>query len=87
MKILNLYVPKKIFIDADTIRMESEKTVAVKSVVNVKKIIDVGEWYQILFYFPHKNMYFVCQKNLITKGTIQQFEQLFKDKIVRKIKI
>ena len=51
---------------------------------DVKKVIDCGEWYHIVFYFPHKNVYFICQKDLIKEGTIEEFEEIFKDKIVRK---
>ncbi|MEG1609079.1 MAG: hypothetical protein RR348_04350, partial [Clostridia bacterium] len=83
MKIINLYIPKKLTIDANIISLESEKTTVVKSVLKIKKIIDVGEWYQILFYFPYKDPYFICQKDLITKGTIEDFEKLFEGKIVK----
>ncbi|MDE6201764.1 MAG: hypothetical protein K2M47_07840 [Clostridiales bacterium] len=51
---------------------------------DVKKVIDYGEWYHMVFYFPHKIVYYVCQKDLITEGTIEEFEEYFKDKLVRK---
>lgn len=51
---------------------------------DVKKVVDYGEWYHMVFYFPHKIVYYVCQKDLITEGTIEEFEELFKDKLVRK---
>ena len=52
---------------------------------DVKKVVDYGEWYHMVFYFPHKIVYYVCQKDLIIEGTIEEFEALFKDKLVRKI--
>lgn len=51
---------------------------------DVKKVVDYGEWYHMVFYFPHKIVYYVCQKDLIREGTIEEFEELFKDKLVRK---
>ena len=49
---------------------------------SIKKIIDYGEWYKIAFSHEKQDDSFVMQKNLITHGTIEEFEQLFKDKIV-----
>lgn len=54
------------------------------SVEHVKKVIDFGDWYFISFHIFHKNPSFICQKDLIKEGTIEEFEELFKDKIVRK---
>jgi len=50
----------------------------------VKRVIDVGNGYVFIFKFRHRTPpFFHCQKDQITKGTIEQFEELFKDKIVR----
>ena len=54
------------------------------SIDYINKVVDYGEWYHIIFYFPHNNPFFLCQKDLISEGTIEEFEELFKDKIVRK---
>ncbi len=40
----------------------------------------------VIFYLPNFNRRFICQKDLITEGTIEEFEEIFKDKIVRKTK-
>jgi len=56
---------------------------AERNIEEIKKIIDIESAYQIIFYFPNKNIYFICQKDLIVNGTIEEFEQLFADKIVR----
>ena len=53
------------------------------SIDSVRKILDVGNGYVFEFKFRYRNPYFHCQKDQITKGTIEQFEELFKDKIVR----
>ena len=65
---------------------EKEDNYAGKEVIDVKKVIDKGNFYIILFYFPHKDVNFICQKDLIVEGTIEEFEELFEGKIVRKIK-
>ena len=51
---------------------------------NVKCIFDFGDWYHIVFKFPTKSIYCVCQKNLLEEGTIEEFETIFEGKIVRK---
>ena len=65
---------------------KSENHYAVREIRDVKKVIDEGEWYQIIFYFPYKLAECICQKDLIVEGTIEEFEELFKDYIVRRIK-
>lgn len=55
-----------------------------KSLSRVKKVIDAGEWYYIIFKFGDIGNSWICQKNLLTQGTIEDFEKLFETKIVRK---
>lgn len=80
------YYPISITIDNEEICLEAEEWCTTRKLEDVKKVKDLGEIYHILFYFPNKLFYCICQKNLITQGTIEEFEQLFKDEIVRKIK-
>ena len=54
-----------------------------KQLDDVKEVLDMGEFYWISFYLP-KSIYFICQKNLISEGSIEEFEKLFRDKIVKK---
>ncbi|MCL2822105.1 MAG: hypothetical protein FWD86_02775 [Firmicutes bacterium] len=58
--------------------------VSIKSVYNAKKVIDYGKWYHIIFSRRDEKKNYVCQKDLIVKGTIEDFERLFEGKIVRK---
>ena len=51
----------------------------------VNAVYDWGEWYSFDFYFPNKNIYLICQKDLLVEGTIEEFEKMFEGKIVRKI--
>lgn len=55
-----------------------------KSLDKVKKVIDAGEWYYVVFKFGDIGSSFVCQKNLLKVGTLEEFEALFAGKIVRK---
>ena len=50
---------------------------------SITKVIDMGDWFYFVdFKVRNKELYCVCQKNLITKGTIEEFEKLFEGKIV-----
>ena len=76
--------PTKIVIDDDYIaiylRIGAYKR---RDLYDVKKVIDYGVFYDIKFYFPWEQEY-MCQKDLIVEGTIEEFEELFADKLVRK---
>ena len=68
-------------------KVKTEKGKIIKygnSIEYVKNVIDYGDWYHITFYVPHRNPFFICQKDLISEGTIEEFEELFADKLVRK---
>jgi len=71
---------KKNIIERDGV---GAKNYASRELDAVKKVIDFGDWYYISFYFPRKDMSFVCQKDLIVEGTIEEFEQLFASRLVR----
>ena len=75
--------PTTVLIDGTTITSASKKFCHTRPLSDVKKVIDRGEWYDIVLKFP-RNSRFVCQKDLITEGTLADFESLFADKIVRK---
>ena len=79
-------LPKKITLDEDSLECEGESFGETRSVSDIKEIIDCGEWYQFVFYFPHKSNRFYCQKDLLVQGTIEEFEALFEGKIVQKYK-
>ena len=42
------------------------------------------KFYEFKFYGLAGSMFFICQKDLIVEGSIEEFEKLFEDKIVRK---
>lgn len=53
---------------------------------DIHKIIDYGDYYRIVFYLFSGKIMCICEKANIKQGSIEEFEELFKDYIVRKIK-
>ena len=84
-KSLQKIVPTKIIIEKETITSEGVSFNYHRQISTIKKIVDFGEYYHIFFNFSNKCENFICQKDLIINGTIEEFEQMFKDKIVKKI--
>ena len=87
-KSLDLIVPFKVSIDTKTncITSKGKNFYFERKTSQIKKIIDYGEWYHIYFVFPHKNQSFICQKDLLVQGTIEEFKNYFQDKIIVKNK-
>ena len=80
-----IFMPKRIYIDLEeeTIVHECEKMERFHMLSAVESVEDYGEWYYFVFEFEDRDMYFVCQKDLLTQGPIEEFEALFEEKIVR----
>ena len=76
--------PKKIVIEDEYILCIAEKYTETRLITDVKLVKDFGEYYELCFPFGKMSEKYVCQKSLLTKGTIQDFETLFSGKIVRK---
>lgn len=75
--------PKKIIIEQDYILCVAEKYTETRSIHDVKLVRDFGEFYDIIFPFGKVSDKFICQKSLLKKGSIGQFEELFEGKIKR----
>lgn len=54
------------------------------SVSKVKKVVNYDQYYYLYFYKWDASNGIVCQKDLIADGTIEEFEELFREKIVCK---
>lgn len=78
-------IPKRIYTDEDSIVCVSEKYIEHRLISDVKQVRDFGEFYEIIFPFGKISDKFICQKNLLAIGTVEEFEKLFDGKIVRKI--
>ncbi len=79
-----MIIPKKIIITNNMIINEGNNFKSTRNVSDIKKIIDYGDYFQIYFKWPKKTYKFLCQKNLIVEGTINDFEEKFKNKIIKK---
>lgn len=77
-------LPKRIYIEEDHIVCIAEKYSESKLIQDVKRVIDHGEFYELSFPFGKFSEKFMCQKSLLSKGTLEEFEALFEGKIVRR---
>ena len=93
--LLLLYNPRKKFswkwnyhvvINAEQIVVESYlwKKPLEKSTQKIKKVLDEGDCYYVIY--SDINNCIVCQKDLLVEGTLEEFENIFAGKIVRKLK-
>ncbi len=80
----NAWLPKRIFTDEEYIVCTSEKYEEFKLIQDASCVIDYGDFYYIVFPFGKISDKFVCQKDLLTQGTLEEFEALFDGKIERK---
>ena len=79
------YMPNRIYTEEDYILLVSDKHTDSKLIEHVKVVFDCGEYYDIRFPFGHyTSVPLICQKDLLTKGSLEEFEALFPGKIVRK---
>ena len=78
-------LPTKVTIDKEEgLTCEGDDFELYDDFKNVRKVIDYGEGYHILV--SNNKVNFVCQKSLITQGTLEEFEELFKDVLVKETK-
>lgn len=78
------YYPVKITIDSNELKSIGKGFNHIRKIGDIKVIEDNGDHYRILFKSGKTSSYFICQKDLITQGSIEEFEEKFSDKIVRK---
>ena len=98
--ILSAYTPKKVIlrfrISPHIIITEKDLSIELRSngkevwrtrkISKVKKVLDCGEVYYIIFKFGDITNSGICQKNNIINGTIEEFESLFQTKLVKETK-
>lgn len=80
----SLAIPDRITIENGELISKSDKFEISTTMSRVKKVIDFGEWYHIQLSYPLWSSKFVCEKRLLTDGTLKDFEALFKNKLIRK---
>lgn len=77
--------PEKVIItEENIIEVEWKHHHMEKSIDDVKKIVDFGESFLMKFYSLGGEVF--CQKDLLVKGTMEEFESLFQGKIIKKYK-
>ena len=74
--------PKKICIEDECIICMADKYEELRSISDVKSVLDHGDFYELIFQFGKTSEKFICQKNLIINGSLEEFELLFEDKFV-----
>ena len=79
----NAITPKRIYTEENKIVCVAEKYVEYRKIADVKCVRDFGEFYELVFPFGKISEKYICQKNLLTKGTLKEFESMFGEKIVR----
>ena len=76
-------LPKRIYIKDEHIVCVADRYTDSKFISDVKKVIDHGEFYELCFPFGKISEKFICQKSLLTKGSLREFEEIFKKKLIK----
>ena len=81
------FIPTKIIIDADDecVVLQGENFERFHMFSSIKTVKDYGAFYDFEFYYGDKDMFAICQKSLLSSGTLEEFEALFEGKIERKV--
>ena len=75
--------PKQITVDDNKIELSSVTGDCFsRNLQDVTKITETETCYILDFRLPN-DVYYICQKDLITEGTTGEFEKLFEGKIVK----
>ena len=75
--------PKSVYIENGEIVSIAGFDKTKRKLNRVKEIWDYGEFYELEFPSLIKAANFICQKDLLVEGTIEEFEALFDGKIER----
>ena len=72
--------PYKIYTSGESIICVKKIQKVAHFIEDVVKVIDYGEFYYLTFPFGQISHDYVCQKSLLSKGTLEEFEALFEGK-------
>lgn len=75
-------VPYRVFTDGEIITSVSIRYNETRHLREVIKVKEYPEFYELVFSFPRISEKFICQKDLLSQGTLEEFETLFNGKIV-----
>ncbi len=84
MKFDKTHIPKQITISNDTILCITDEIGAdSRKIEQIKEVRDYSEYYVVICKGLNIPPHFICQKDLLTQGSIDEFESLFAVKIKR----
>lgn len=78
------FTTKRVYVKEGYITYESDVTEQTKDIDLVRVVYDYGEFYELKFPFGNMSTQFICQKDLLTRGTLEEFEALFEGKLEKK---
>ena len=84
-KFIKTIKPNRIYINEDSVVCVAEKYTDSKLLSDVKYVRDFDEFYEIVFRMGKKSEKYICQKSLISKGSVEEFERLFEGRIVKEV--
>lgn len=76
-------LPKRIYTEDGYTVCIADKYTESKLIADVKQVYDYGEYYELVFPFGKISDKFICQKSLLSNGTLEEFEALFEGKLER----
>ena len=82
-KIRKRMTPKQIYTEDGYIVCVTDNGTESKRIKDIKVVRDYGEFYHIEFRFGNLSPSFICQKSLLTRGTLSGFESVLKKRIRR----
>ena len=59
--------PTRVFIQDGYITSENQHLGFEKNINDIEEVVDMGEWYNIVFCYEERNKFFICQKSLFKK--------------------
>ena len=75
-------LPRRIFTDGEYITCIADKYSDNKTLSDVKQVYDYEEYYHVVMNGGSGFFMYVCQKDLLTQGSLAEFEALFEGKII-----
>ncbi len=73
--------PKRIYVENENIICVTNKKKESRRIADIKEVLDCKTYYEIIFSLGKLSIGFICQKDLLTQGTFEEFESLFDGKI------
>ncbi len=75
--------PNTVTIEDDFIICATDRSRTGREVSHVKTVRDHGAFYELVFPLGQSmGVVYICQKDLLTQGSLEEFEKLFEGKIV-----